>query len=358
MNKIQALKSRGFFRLAAIVIFALPIMFSCKKTTTMKLGFSGKDLTKETAIVRDKETKSVSLEIKNPTNWKLYAGNTVESIDLTKPVLEGKEAGVFPVDVPTNIRTYFQLVTDEGTALLAERHLPMKGGYNFRDLGGFRTQDGRYTKWGKIFRSDDLNHLSDDDLNYLSSIPLTTIVDFRSEEEISKAPDKNPASLKNNYQLKIDPGSVLSFAEIADKSDAEMEQIMMELNEILVTEDTCVAQYREFLSLLQSDNDVPLMFHCSAGKDRTGIGAALILSALGVDRETIIADYLASNQYLGDKYAPLKAEHPALTALFEVRQKYIEAGLAKIETEYGSIDAFLTDVLKVDIEAMKSKFLY
>lgn len=348
----------GFSRLLLIAIFAVPLMLSCKKTTTMELGFSGKDLTKVAEIIRDKETKKVSLKINEQTNWKLYAGKSFEEINFVKPVSEGTEAGVFVVDVPSNERFCFQLVTDEGSAILAERHLPMTGGYNFRDLGGFKTQDGRYTKWGKLFRSDDLNHLTEADLEYLSSIPLVSIVDFRSEQEISEAPDQNPASLKNNYQLQIDPGNVIAFQEIASKSEQEMEQMMMTLNELLVEDETCVNQYKEFFALVQNEKEVPLMYHCSAGKDRTGMATALILFALGVDKETIIEDYLASNFYLGEKYTPMKAQHPGIAPLLEVRPQYIEAGLAKIEEKYGSVNAYLTDVLKVDIEAMKNKYLY
>lgn len=347
-----------FLRLALIVIFALPFILSCKQTTTMELGFSGKDLTKEAAIIRDKETKKVSLEIKKQTNWKLYAGKSFEKIDLGQPIIEGNNVGTFAVEVPSNERYYFQLVTDEGSAILAERHLPMAGGYNFRDLGGFRTQDGRYTKWGKLFRSDDLNHLTQGDLDYLSSIPLVSIVDFRSEQEISEAPDQNPASLKKNYQLQIDPGNVIAFQDIASKSEKEMEQMMMTLNELLVEDEACVNQYKEFFTLVQNEQEVPLMYHCSAGKDRTGMATALILFALGVDKETIIEDYLASNFYLGEKYTPMKTQHPSITPLLEVRSQYIEAGLVKIEEKYGSINTYLTDVLKVDIDGMKSKYLY
>lgn len=347
-------------KLIGLIVFLLPsvlFLFSCKDQT-MKLGYSGKDLTKEVVLERNKDTKVASLKIFNNQDWILYAGNTIETIDLTTPFLQGTDDGVFAVDVPTNKRSYFQIATPSGTALLAERQLPMSGGYNFRDLGGFRTKDGRYTKWGKIFRSDDLHNLTDSDLEYLSSIPLVSIVDFRSQEEINVAPDRNPSSLKNNYKLSISPGNILVFEEIAKKTESEMEQMMMELNENLVTESSCLSSYKEFFALLQSDAEMPLMFHCSAGKDRTGMAGALILYALGVDEETILNDYMSSNDYLGDKYAPLKEKNPSMTALFEVRSKYLKAGLDKINTDHGSVDNFLTSILSVDIEKMREKYLY
>lgn len=322
------------------------------------MGYSGKDLTKETTLVRDKNTKSASLKILNHKEWRLYAGETVETIDLNVVNIEGDDEGIFAVNVPANKRIYFQVVTPAGNALLAERQLPMSGGYNFRDLGGFKTKDGRYTKWGKIFRSDDLHNLTDDDLEYLSSIPLVSIVDFRSEPEIKQAPDRNPTTLKNNYKLSINPGNLLIYDSIATKTEAELELVMMQLNESLVSDSSCVRSYKDFFQLLQSDEEMPLMFHCSAGKDRTGMAGALVLYALGIDEETIFNDYMSSNDYLGDKYAPLKEEYSNMSAMFEVRRKYLKAGWDKIKTDYGSVDNFLTNTLSVDTDKMKEKHLY
>ena len=351
------MKKQYFTIHATLAIVAISFLFSCKDQT-MKRGYTGKDLTKEVMITRDAKTKIASIKILNNNKWELYAGNSVETINLSSPILQGADEGVFSIDVETKSRSYFQVVTSSGTAILAERHLPMAGGYNFRDLGGFRTKDGKYTKWGKIFRSDDLNHLTEDDLLYLASIPLVSIVDFRTQDEIKVAPDKNPSSLKNNYSLTISPGNVLAFEELVKKSESEMKEIMMQLNESLITDSASVASYKKFFMLLQSDEELPLMFHCSAGKDRTGMAAALILYALGVDESTILEDYMTSNDYLGDKYAPLKESNPNITPLLEVDRKYLEAGLAKIKTDYGSIDSFLTDVLAVDIARMKQKYLY
>lgn len=341
----------------AFALISFLILFSCKDQT-MKLGYSGKELAKDASIVRDKQTKSASLKILNNTEWKLYAGRSIDGIDMTKPILEGTDDGIFSINVPSDTRSYFQLTTPTGTAFLAETHLPMSGGYNFRDLGGFKTQEGRYTKWGKIFRSDDLNHLTDEDLNYLSSIPLVSIVDFRSQNEMDAAPDKNSSSLRKNYKLTISPGNVLAFEEVAKKSSSEMEYLMMKLNESLVTDSASIESYKSFFAHLQSDEEIPLMFHCSAGKDRTGMAAALVLHALGVDEGTILKDYMVSNDYLGDKYAPLKESNPNITPLLEVREQYLKAGLDKIKANYGSIDSFLTEVLGVDITLMKEKYLY
>ena len=161
-------------------------------------------------IVRDKKTKATSLNIELEGYWELYAGTSFESIDKTTPIITGKGSGIFPLNVDKSIRFYFELVTDKGTLLLAERHLPMVGGYNFRDLGGFKTKEGRYTKWGKLFRADELSNLTEDDLKYLSSIPITSVIDFRAQSEVKRSPDKLPHTVRFTYPIAITPGNLSS----------------------------------------------------------------------------------------------------------------------------------------------------
>lgn len=342
------------------LLFMGSIIISCKNSNMRvdKAQYSGKDVSDIASIIRNKETKAAELQIETSGKWILYAGNSVDNIDFSKPVAEGEGSGIFSLNIPDTVRSYFQLVTTESKAILAERHLPMTGGYNFRDLGGIRTSGGKYIKWGNIFRSDDLHHLTDADLNYLSSIPLISIVDFRSEDEIKRSPDRLPFSVKKDYGYSISPGNLLAAKSLSDLKQEQMDSAMMEMNVLLVTDSSCVNRYKDLFALLQNEKNVPLMFHCSAGKDRTGMGAALILFALGVDEDIIINDYLSSNKYLGDKYAEYIAQNPNLKPLFEVNEKYIKAGLDKIKKDHGSIENYLTEILDVDIKKMREKYLY
>lgn len=299
---------------------------SCTKNETpLKAEYSGEDISKNINIIRDKVTKAASIQIYTQGQWTLYAGRTIEKIDFEQPIAKGIDSGTFPLDVTDSVRSYFQIITENGKAILSERHLPMAQGYNFRDLGGYRTVDGKYIKWGKVFRSDDLHDLSSEDLHYLSAIPIVSIVDFRSEEEISLQPDKKPMSTKEIYKFSITPGNLMDVVRNnTDKISAgEIDSLMMDMNRLLVSDSSCVSQYKRFFSLLQNDMDVPLLFHCTAGKDRTGMGSALFLSALGVDEQTIVKDYLLSNIYLANKYAKFKAENPKLSALFEVKPEFL-----------------------------------
>lgn len=331
---------------------------SCQSPKMEKAEYSGKDLTRTAHITRDKETKEASLHIETQGKWTLYAGSSADNIDFSKPVAEGTGSGNYPLPVSNEVRSYFQLITDEGKAVLAEQHLPMEGGYNFRDLGGIKNKDGKYIKWGKILRSDDLHNLTDSDLQYLSSIPLTSIVDFRSLEEREKAPDKIPSSVREDYPYSINPGNLMAEIKKEGILPSAMDTAMMDMNILLVTDTAVISRYKEFFRLLQNENDVPLMFHCSAGKDRTGMAAALVLSALGVDEETIYKDYLLSNEYLGDKYADYIARYPHLEPLFKVKPEFLKAGIEKIKEEYGTVENYLKNVLDVDTDKMKEMYLY
>lgn len=348
---------RNKLTISFLILMAIYCLPSCNKTQTKMANYSGEDLTSKIFIQKDKVSKKTELKITKDTKWELFITDSLGNIDQNKPILTGEKAGVYNIEVP-NRHSTFVLATPKGTTLIAERQLPMEGGYNFRDIGGFKTKEGKYTKWGKIFRSDDLTHLTEMDLQYLSSVPLTTIVDFRSQQEIADAADKNPSSVKNNVQLSIAPGNLSNANQLASLPEKEMEQFMMDLNEHLATDSIAIDAYKQLFQMLQSGTDSPLMYHCSAGKDRTGMATALIFHSLGVDEQTIEQDYLASNYYLGDKYAALKKEHPNLVALLEVRSKYLQAGLDKIKQEYGSIDNFLTNTLNVDIQKMRSLYLY
>lgn len=312
----------------------------------------------EARIIRDKQTKKAYLSINLSAKWMLYSGSSVDCIDFTAPLAEGTGSGIFALEVSTTVRSYFLLKTENGSAILAEKHLPMVGGYNFRDLGGIKTKDGRYVKWGKIIRSDDLHHLTEGDLCYLSSIPLLSVVDFRAEPEVKMAADKLPETVKEHYPYSIVPGNLSNSMDFslldAEKSDCIMKDIYREL--VSVPEN--IERYRSYFKLLQDECNTPLLFHCSAGKDRTGMAAAFTLYALGVAENDIINDYLLSNEYLRDKYAHYVAKYPELQSLFEVKIDFLEAAVEWIKTEYATIECYLEQVLEVDICKLRESYLY
>jgi protein-tyrosine phosphatase len=314
-------------------------------------------ISQKVSIIRDKKTKATSLNIEAEGSWKLYAGTSFDSIDKTTPVLSGNGSGIFLLNVNEPNRIYFELVTEKGTLLLAERHLPMGGGYNFRDLGGFRTKEGRYTKWGKLFRADELSNLTEEDLEYLANIPITSVIDFRAQNEVKRSPDKLPHTVRFTYPIAITPGNLSNEGIQANLLSANIDNRMKHMNRSLVSDPQCVRAFRIFFAIVQNNLSAPLIFHCSAGKDRTGMAAALVLYSLGVDEQSIMEDYLSSKIYLSDKYDAFIAKYPRAESIFTVKRMFLQAGINQIKRDHGSVMNYLTKVLKVDIVRMRRLYL-
>jgi protein-tyrosine phosphatase len=131
------------------------------------------------------------------------------------------------------------------------------------------------------------------------------------------------------------------------------EKLMEELYRALAGE--VLPAYRQLFSLLGEGKNTPLLFHCSAGKDRTGLAAALILYALGTDKETIFADYTLSSDCLKSKYAAQLASMPQLEPMLTVRRSYLEAAFSRIDTAHGGLDAYLEE-LGADTETLRELY--
>ncbi|MDF2638994.1 MAG: protein tyrosine phosphatase [Novosphingobium lindaniclasticum] len=188
--------------------------------------------------------------------------------------------------IPASERHYVILQGKGGkTTVVAERVLPLQQGSNFRDIGGYVTKDGRTVKWDKAFRSGAMPLLTDADYALLDQVHLGAIVDLRSLEEREVAPDMlddrtGALFLANDYSIKP------LFKDMA-KSGGENMYKGMEL--------MLVPQFRALFNRLLA-NEGAVVYHCSAGQDRTGIATALIYDVLGVDRETILKDYHRSTE--------------------------------------------------------------
>ena len=234
---------------------------------------------------------------------------------------------------------------------------------NFRDLGGIVTKDGRKLKSGLIFRSGDLHSLSDEDIRLLEKIGLATIIDFRSERERTWRPDKLISTVKNIYHITI-PDAV------RDLATEYMEQNNVEgLESLLISEYRRMVniqhkRFAEFMNILATTDDLPLVFHCAAGKDRTGLAAIFLLTALGVRNSVILDDYYATNRY-NEKYAEkmigkikeMGLKGDLMRPMLEVRPEYLEAALDEIDNEFEGIDNYIKNVLKADVNSLKNRFL-
>jgi protein-tyrosine phosphatase len=167
-----------------------------------------------------------------------------------------------------------------------ERLLPLVGACNFRDLGGYPTVDGRFTRWERLFRSDTLHELTQDDLEVLRRIGLNSVIDLRTATELERtgrgALAEEPIAYLHASVLREEGGE--SAATPAPVGDDLAERYFWYL-------DVGREAFVNALTLAADPVHQPLVFHCAAGKDRTGVLAALILDILGVERSTIVADY-------------------------------------------------------------------
>ncbi|RLB44866.1 MAG: protein-tyrosine-phosphatase, partial [Deltaproteobacteria bacterium] len=176
-----------------------------------------------------------------------------------------------------------------------DRHIPLTGQPNFRDLGGYAASDGRRIKWGVVYRSGELSQLSDDDVGKLGDLGIRTVVDLRSPEEVSARGAGRLPTGARVFPMPIASSDM--FAKLIPmflKGDFSKvpPDLLDQINRILVRKFT--EQYAGLLRALSDPANRPLVFHCTQGKDRAGCGAAMVLSALGVPWATVIEDYLLS----------------------------------------------------------------
>lgn len=177
-----------------------------------------------------------------------------------------------------------------GKAVVAgERRVPLEGAVNFRDLGGYPTLDGTWTKWGRIFRSDGLHRLTETDLETLSRLGIRAVYDLRGDNERANEPDL-VASVQLALLAWYTRGNILPASPI------EAERALYEIY-IGMLVNSAQLFGRLFSGLLSRDG-LPALFHCTGGKDRSGLTAALLLSALDVDRETVLDDYVLTARWL------------------------------------------------------------
>ena len=276
-------------------------------------------------------------------------------------------------------RVYFHLKPAAGPARVTSiRHLPLEGAANFRDLGGYRTSDGRFVRWGRLYRSDHLVNLTPADYAYLGGLGVRVVCDLRTPGEQAKAPTKWIGDAPEILNV-----SVLSDEDLAAATAPipleEFKRRMTVKGSIAgtATYERFVIQYVEsyrqvFRRLV--DGPVPAVTHCTGGRDRTGVYSAIVLTALGVPWDTVVADYLLTNRYLltdariGQRQKEYQAQYkldelpPAagIRTMMTLQRDTLAAAFRALTSRYGSFDRFLEDGLQLstrDREALKRRFL-
>jgi protein-tyrosine phosphatase len=257
----------------------------------------------------------------------------------------------------------------------AHRLFNFGGIHNFRDLGGYGTTDGRRVRWGKLYRTATLSEATDADLRALQKLELAYLVDFRSaaekEEEPHRLPDPPGFSVveipildEGNSAM---VGEVIERVESGDFSGFDPQQFMLTANRQFAGQFT--PQFRQFIEQVQAADGAPLAWNCSAGKDRTGFAAAILLRILGVPQEMVMADYMASNEpslearktqllmlrlFKGDEAAE------KLGQMMGVEQAWLQAAFDEIDSTWGSFGRYVGEGLELtpaDIASLRATLL-
>jgi protein-tyrosine phosphatase len=230
------------------------------------------------------------------------------------------------------------------------RVVPLQGASNVRDLGGWPAADGRRVRFGMVFRSASLASLTDDDAVALSETGVRTICDLRGEAEQRSAPSRLPGVTK--HALCIEPSLQPSLSELLAAGGVTGEDVMALMRGAYAAYALEWShRYRALFDLLLDENAPPLLFHCTAGKDRTGFGAALILTALGVDEESVLEDYLATNRlWRADPEVAALLPDAVARVLLRVHPELITSTFAAVRDAHGTLDAYLEERIGLDAE--------
>jgi protein-tyrosine phosphatase len=224
-----------------------------------------------------------------------------------------------------------------------ERLIALQGAVNFRDLGGYAAGGGRHTRWRTLFRADGLGELTDADLSLLRALGIRTVIDLRSGQELERG----------RFDVDAHPVAFHHFPFIDELPDAEAFERRPGLLGVQYQEMLRDAggQILAALQVLAEPGALPAVFHCTAGKDRTGVLSAIVLSLLGVDEPTVVADYALSGEAMERLRAKLILKYPDgresienLDEVFSADPAQMELLLDHLREHYGSVDEYVTGI--------------
>jgi protein-tyrosine phosphatase len=253
------------------------------------------------------------------------------------------------------------------------RHVALDGAVNVRDIGGYRSVDGLEVMRGRLFRGDTLSQLTSADVDRLDLLGLRTVIDLRTPGEVLLGgDDRLPYGLEFAH-LPVSGGDLGTIYELIASGDHERQwrelgagraaSFMAEMNRGFVSDARQREAFGAALRLLCSPGRLPLLYHCSSGRDRSGWMTAIVLTALGVPRELVLRDYLLSNDFHRTGYQKLRfdlvklgivADPELLRPVIEQSATYLGAAFEEVDRRYGSFGRFLTHGLVVS-EAMLSE---
>jgi protein-tyrosine phosphatase len=316
------------------------------------------------------------LEWQAPTAHRvqIYAGTDPRHVGRSHLVATGPGIGRAQVDhLPDAARWYFEFVPDVGEPLtLADRSLHLASASNFRDVGGYRTRDGHWVRMGVAYRSNGLGALTPADYERLGELGIRLVCDLRRDEERRRQPDPTlPHSQAVVADVAADSGDIqhntATLAALMRAGDpASAIEYVKSVYRGFVSLSSARGGYHLLFERLANHEDLPTVFHCTAGKDRTGWAQAVLLALLGVPRETIVQDYELTDRYLSDaaleqiRRSMPDADPAAWRVILAANPTYLDAAFTEVSRRYGSFDAYLHDGLGLDartVQAIRHNFL-
>ena len=271
--------------------------------------------------------------------------------------------------------------------ICAQQFLPVEGIVNARDLGGYEVQGGLSVKTGKLIRAAHLADVTDADIAYLDSLPVALVVDFRTDMELKGKADRDipgakyvhlPVDVSGSSRItaeeknslaagqKFDVRDIVVYAAFNEKAQALVEAMYP----TLFFNPDCQRQFASFFRMVLETEDGAVIYHCSQGKDRTGVASALLLAALGADRETIVADFDATNRvYENDvkEYSQrvianggTEKELSVVKAFLGCNTENFIKALDAAREEYGSLENYLKGPIGLsdaDFKTLRDRYL-
>jgi len=252
----------------------------------------------------------------------------------------------------------------------------MKSIVNFRDLGEIKVDGGKKVKSKLILRSGALTDLSLQDMTALKDeYNLKYVVDLRASSEIKEKPNVVIDGVSYiNFDIIADSAQFSTLRNFQDRADKlkpkNTDDHLLSIYKDFVTTSSAIKGFKGLILTLLNEDEGSILFHCAAGKDRTGFGAAVILKILGVSDEDIMADYLLTikarkeanakilEDFKNEGYDEVALE--AMAVLFNIKEEYLSNSFATIDEKYGSFDKFVNDILEItqeQIESLKARYL-
>jgi len=254
------------------------------------------------------------------------------------------------------------------------RIVPFRGIANFRDLGGYPTVDGSVIEWGRLYRSGRLAKMKTSDLKRFSALNIHTLIDFRTAQEREQAPNRLPKQTKPRTLLIpiLDTGKASLIEEIYTQlknrtfEDFDPDQKMQETYRHFATDFS--AEYRRFVQAVLEAHGKPVLWHCTAGKDRTGFATAILLRLLGVAEAVAFEDYMLSTKYTDRRKKLIltlrltmgKATADKIQLLLTVQRPWLQAAFEALNERWGSFERYRTEALGLsagDITHLKKSLL-